>query len=174
MTEHDWVFKCGFCVNKCGFCLKESLIMLWFNRIYNALHNLHKRCERERGETLAEAREKGTEVGSPDAEVEVAADQESMAEEKLQRRRPRGRSACGGASLPRARRGSERRRRGALPGVRRPGAIPGENWLGRAGVPCRAGFQRCWCCGPWKVSAWALFPGKRPGTRRGNVLPNSP
>ena len=52
-------------------------------------------------------------MGSPDAEVEVAADQESMAEEKLQRRRPRGRSACGGASLPRARRGSGRRRRGS-------------------------------------------------------------
>ena len=52
------------------------------------------------------------------------------------------------------------------------GLFHGENWLGRAGVPCRAGFQRCWCCGPWKVSAWALFPGKRPGTRRGNVLPN--
>ena len=70
----------------------------------------------ERGETLAEAREKGTEVGSPDAEVEVAADQESMVEEKLQRLRPRGRSACGGgggASLPRARRGSGRRRRGS-------------------------------------------------------------
>ena len=48
----------------------------------------------------------------------------------------------------------------------------GENWLGRAGVPCRAGFQRRWSCGPWKVSAWASFPGKRPGTRRGNVLPN--
>ena len=161
MTEHDWVFKCGFCVNKCGFCLKESSIMLWFNRIYYALHDLQKRCER--GETLAEAREKGTEVGSPDAEVEVAADQESMAEEKLQMRRRRGRSAGGGggASPARTRWGTGRRRRGALPGVCRSGAIPRRKLArtGRSPLPSR--LPKAPVC--WPVESF------RVGCRRGDM-----
>jgi len=63
--------------------------------------DLQKRCAR--GQTLAEAREKGMEVDSPDAEVEVVVYPESMAEEKLQMRRRRGRSAGGGGGASPAR-----------------------------------------------------------------------
>ena len=48
----------------------------------------------------------------------------------------------------------------------------GENWLRRAGVPCRAGFQRRQSVGPWKVSAWAAGAGIWQGSRRGIPLPN--
>ena len=77
--------------------LARDLLMaaVFLHRIYR------KRCER--GQTLAEAREKGMEVDSPDAEVEVVVDPESMAEEKLQMRRRRGRSAGGGGGASPAR-----------------------------------------------------------------------
>ena len=131
----------------------------------------------ERGETLAASREKATEVGSPDAEVHGGgsgsgvyaggedAEETSEGQNSMWRRRRRfspSRETRVGET--------ETGELCSVSGGR--GLFHGENWLGRAGVPCRAGFQRCWCCGPWKVSAWALFPGKRPGTRRGNVLPN--
>ena len=165
MTEHDWVFKCGFCVNKCGFCLKESSIMLWFNRIYYALHDLQKRCERERrnpsgcqgegdggGFTWCRG---GGGCGSGVYGGGEAAEATSEGEISMWRRR-----RC--FSPSRETRVGETETGELCPVSGGRGLFHGENWLGRAGVPCRAGFQRCWCCGPWKVSAWALFPGKRP------------
>lgn len=92
-----------------------------------------KVCERE--ETLAGARETGTDVDSPDAEAEMAA--ESMVEEKLQRRRRRGDPQVAGAALL-----SQARDEGRGDGVGDSCPVSvgralfhGENWLGRAGVP---------------------------------------